>query len=37
MTAWNVVVRPRPVEELGRRRYDLDSGAYEIHPNSLPG
>jgi predicted metal-dependent enzyme (double-stranded beta helix superfamily) len=36
-TAWNVVVRPRPVEEVWRRRYDLDSGAYEIHPNSLPG
>lgn len=34
-TAWNVVVRPRPVEEVWRRRYDLDSGAYEIHPNSL--
>ena len=35
--AWNVVVRPRPIEEVWRRRYDLRSGAYEIHPKSLPG
>lgn len=34
--AWNVVVRPRPIEEVWRRRYDVASGAYEIHPNSLP-
>jgi len=34
--AWNVVVRPRPIEEIWRRRYDLSSGAYKIHPNSLP-
>jgi len=34
--AWNVVVRPRPIEEVWRRRYDLDSGAYVIHPGSLP-
>jgi predicted metal-dependent enzyme (double-stranded beta helix superfamily) len=35
--AWNVVVRPRPIAEVWRRRYDLGSGAYEIHPHSLPG
>jgi predicted metal-dependent enzyme (double-stranded beta helix superfamily) len=34
--AWNVVVRPRPIEEVWRRRYDLASGAYVIHPASLP-
>lgn len=34
--AWNVVVRPRPIEEVWRRRYDLGSGAYVIHPGSLP-
>jgi predicted metal-dependent enzyme (double-stranded beta helix superfamily) len=34
--AWNVVVRPRPIEEVWRRRYDLRSGAYVIHPGSLP-
>jgi predicted metal-dependent enzyme (double-stranded beta helix superfamily) len=34
--AWNVVVRPRPIEQVWRRRYDLDSGAYVIHPGSLP-
>jgi len=33
---WNLVVRPRPIEEIWRRRYDLSSGTYEIHPNSLP-
>lgn len=32
--AWNVVVRPRPIEEVWRRRYDVDSGAYGIHPHS---
>lgn len=34
--AWNVVVRPRPIEEVWRRRYDLHSGAYAIHPHSRP-
>lgn len=33
--AWNVVVRPRPIGEVWRRRYNVDSGAYEIHPHSL--
>jgi predicted metal-dependent enzyme (double-stranded beta helix superfamily) len=33
--AWNVVVRPRPIEEVWRRLYDPGSGVYEIHPNSL--
>lgn len=34
--AWNVVVRPRPLAQVWRRRFDLSSGAYEIHPHSLP-
>jgi predicted metal-dependent enzyme (double-stranded beta helix superfamily) len=34
--AWNVVVRPRPLAEVWRRRFDLSSGAYQIHPHSLP-
>lgn len=33
--ALNVVVRPRPIEDVWRRRYDLSTGAYVIHPSSL--
>jgi len=33
--ALNVVVRPRPVEEVWRRRFDLSTGAFVIHPSSL--
>lgn len=33
--SFNVVVRPRPIEQVWRRRFDVDSGAYAIHPNSL--
>lgn len=31
----NVVVRPRPIEDVWRRRFDLSTGAYFIHPSSL--
>jgi predicted metal-dependent enzyme (double-stranded beta helix superfamily) len=33
--ALNVVVRPRPIEDVWRRRFDLSTGAYVIHPSSL--
>ena len=33
--ALNVVVRPRPIEEVWRRRFNLSTGAYVIHPGSL--
>lgn len=32
--AWNVVVRPRPIEHVWRRRFDAQSGTYTIHPHS---
>lgn len=34
--ALNVVIRPRPIEDVWRRRFDLSTGAYVIHPGSLP-
>lgn len=33
--ALNVVVRPRPLDEVWRRRFDLSTGAFAIHPGSL--
>jgi predicted metal-dependent enzyme (double-stranded beta helix superfamily) len=33
--ALNVVVRPRPIEDVWRRRFNLITGAYVIHPSSL--
>lgn len=33
--ALNVVVRPRLIEDVWRRRFDLSTGAYVIHPMSL--
>jgi hypothetical protein len=35
--ALNVVIRPRPIEDVWRRRYDLSTGAFVIHPSSLRG
>lgn len=35
--ALNVVVRPRPIEDVWRRRFDVSTGAYIIHPASLRG
>ncbi|HZJ04711.1 MAG TPA: hypothetical protein VFD59_04470 [Nocardioidaceae bacterium] len=31
---YNVVVRPRPLNEVWRRRYDFESGSYRIDPRS---
>lgn len=34
--AWNLVLRPRPISQVWRRRFELESGEYVIHPGSLP-
>ena len=33
--ALNVVIRPRPIEQVWRRRFNLPTGTYVIHPASL--
>ncbi len=35
--AWNIVLRPRPLRELRRRRYDPETGAYAMMNASAPG